>query len=179
MIEMRGIPVLHTERLTLRGPKASDFETWAICAASERARYIGGPLDRAIAWRAFCHLSGHWLHRGYSMFIFADPATDAPLGMCGPWFPEGWPEPEIGWTVWDAAAEGKGYAYEAAQATRAWAYGTLGWKTAISLIATANIRSQALARRMGATCESTYIHPQFGDMQIWRHPSAPASEAQA
>lgn len=171
MIELRGIPTLETPRLVLRGPKASDFDTWATCAASDRARFIGGPIDRGLAWRAFCHLTGHWVHRGYSMFIFADRETDAPLGMCGPWFPEGWPEPEIGWTVWEPQAEGKGLAHEAATAARVWAYDTLRWTTAISLIAVGNTRSAALAARMGCTLEDEYTHAQHGPMQIWRHPS--------
>lgn len=172
MIALTGIPVIRTARLVLRGPKTSDFDIWAACAASARAQFIGGPIDRGLAWRAFCHLTGHWLHRGYSMFIFADPATDAPLGMAGPWFPEGWPEPEIGWTVWDPAAEGRGYAFEAATAARAWAYETLGWTTAISLIAEGNQRSAALARRMGAQLEATRADAQHGQVQTWRHPGS-------
>jgi RimJ/RimL family protein N-acetyltransferase len=174
MIELTGIPVIETERLRLRGPKASDFEVFAGCLASERSRFIGGPLDRNLAWRSFCHMTGHWVHRGYSTFVFADKATDAPYGMAGPWFPEGWPEREIGWTVWDAQAEGKGYAYEAALAARDWAYADLGWETAISLILPDNLRSQALAKRMGCGLDHAFEHATYGTMQVWRHPSPEA-----
>ena len=45
MIELRGIPRLETPRLVLRAPKSGDFETWAACAGSDRARYIGGAID--------------------------------------------------------------------------------------------------------------------------------------
>lgn len=170
MIQLTGIPELETERLILRGPLTGDFELWAACAASDRARYIGGPLDRGLAWRGFCHMTGHWLHRGYSMFVFADKVTGQALGMAGPWFPEGWPEPEIGWTIWARAAEGKGYAHEAATAARRWAYEALGWTTAISLIAEGNARSAALATRMGAHLESTRTDQIHGQVQTWRHP---------
>lgn len=170
MIALSGIPQLETERLVLRGPQTADFEPWAECAASDRARFIGGPLDRGLAWRGFCHMTGHWLHRGYSMFVFADKATGAPLGMAGPWFPEGWPEPEIGWTIWSRKAEGRGLAFEAATAARRWAYETLGWTTAISLIAEGNARSAALAARMGAHLESTRPDQIHGQVQTWRHP---------
>ena len=129
-----GVPVLETERLRLRGPKLADFETFATFLQSDRAAFVGGKQPRVQAWRAFGHLTGHWVLRGFSMFIIADKTTDAALGMAGPWFPEGWPEPEIGWSIWDAAAEGKGVAHEAATAARAWAYDALGWTTAISLI---------------------------------------------
>lgn len=171
MIELTGIPVIETANLRLRGPKTADFEVFAAFMASPRATHVGGPLTRTLAWRSFCHLTGHWLHRGYSMFILADKATDAALGMSGPWFPEGWPEPEIGWSIWATQAEGRGLAYEAAFATRSHAYTALGWKTAISLIADGNTRSQALAQRMGCTRDGEFIHETFGASQIWRHPA--------
>ena len=171
MIELTGIPVVETANLRLRGPKTADFEVFAAFMASPRCAYVGGPLSRALAWRSFCHLTGHWLHRGYSAFILADKTTDAALGMAGPWFPEGWPEPELGWSIWAPEAEGRGLAYEAALATRAYAYTTLGWKTAISLIVNGNSRSQTLAQRMGCTRDGDFIHETFGASQIWRHPA--------
>ncbi|NEY90570.1 GNAT family N-acetyltransferase [Tabrizicola oligotrophica] len=167
-----GVPVLETERLRLRGPKASDFEPFAAFLQSPRAAFVGGTVPRVQAWRAFGHLTGHWVLRGYSMFIIADKATDAALGMSGPWFPEGWPEPEIGWSVWAPEAEGKGVAFEAAAAARAWAYETLGWTTAISLIVDGNTRSEALARRMGCTLEGAFTHEVYGKSRIFRHPPA-------
>lgn len=171
MIELTGIPEINTDRLRLRGPKPSDFGAMADFLASPRAQYIGGPVSRVLAWRSFGHLVGHWLLRGYSMFILADKTSDAALGMAGPWFPEGWPEPELGWSIWSADAEGKGLAQEAALAARRYAYGPLGWQTAISLIAENNLRSQALAQRLGCTRDGSFTHETFGASQIWRHPS--------
>jgi RimJ/RimL family protein N-acetyltransferase len=166
-----GVPVLETERLRLRGLQASDFDAMAAFAASPRAAFIGGQISRTLAWRGFCHMTGHWVHRGYGVFVFCDKATDAPLGTTGPWFPEGWPEPEIAWSVWAPEAEGKGYAFEAATAARAYAYGVLGWPTAISMIDPANTRSAALARRMGCVQDGTFVHEQYGLSNIWRHPA--------
>jgi ribosomal-protein-alanine N-acetyltransferase len=102
--------------------------------------------------------------------MIADWETDAPLGVVGLMFPEDWPEPEIAWSVF-AAAEGRGIAFEAARFARRYAYDTLGWSTVISCIKPENMRSVALARRMGATYESDYDHPVIGTIQIWRHPS--------
>ncbi len=170
MITLSGIPTLQTARLTLRGPKSSDFGPFAEFMSSDRAEFVGGPISPVMAWRGFCHITGHWVHRGYSAFILADRETDAPLGMAGPWFPEGWPEPEIAWSLWTPAAEGRGLAHEAALAARAHAYDVLGWTTAISLIAPRNLRSQALARRMGCVQDGMFRHETFGDSQIWRHP---------
>lgn len=168
---LTAVPVLETERLILRAPVAGDFDTMAEFAASDRARFVGGPSPRHLAWRGFCAIAGHWAMRGFSMFVFADKRTGAPLGVSGPWFPEGWPEPEIGWTLWAPQAEGKGYAFEAATATRAFAYDVLGWPTAISLIHIDNARSAALARRMGCVPDGVFTHDQFGQSTIWRHPS--------
>lgn len=170
MIALTGIPTLETARLILRAPKTSDFDAYAAFAASPRAQFVGGVVDRALAWRGFCHMTGHWLHRGYSVFVMADKVTDEPLGTAGPWFPEGWPEPEIGWSIWSPAAEGQGLAHEAALATRDYAYETLGWTTAISLILDGNTRSMALARRMGCTEDGMFTHAQFGKSHIFRHP---------
>jgi RimJ/RimL family protein N-acetyltransferase len=172
MIRLEGVPTTLTPRLRLRGPRATDFESYAAFVSSERSRFVGGPITREMAWRGFCHLTGHWVHRGYSMFIVADPATDAPLGMAGPWFPEGWPEPEIGWSIWDAEAEGRGLAFEAAEAARRFAYDTLGWTTAISLIAEGDARSEALARRLGCTRDGDFVHPVHGTSRVFRHPAA-------
>ena len=168
---LTGVPVLETARLHLRAPVMADFDVMAAFAASPRAAFVGGSISRALAWRAFCHMTGHWVHRGFGPFVFCDRATGAPLGWSGPWFPEGWPEPEIAWTLWDAQAEGKGYAFEAATATRAFAHDVLGWSTAISLIHVDNARSAALARRMGCVPDGVFTHEQFGQSTIWRHPA--------
>ncbi|MEZ5798748.1 MAG: GNAT family N-acetyltransferase [Paracoccaceae bacterium] len=174
MITLSGIPILDTPRLRLRAPRLADFEVFAAFMASPRSQHVGGPQGRTLSWRSFCHLTGHWVHRGYSMFIFARRDTDAALGMAGPWCPEGWPEPEIGWSVWAPEAEGQGLAFEAATATRRWSYDTLGWTTAISLIVSGNTRSETLARRMGATHEADFTHETFGKSRIFRHPGPEA-----
>lgn len=167
----QSTPVLETPRLILRAPKLADFEGFVAYQISERSRFTGGPLDRNQAWRSFGHMIGHWVLRGFGVFVLQDRATGAAIGTSGPWFPEGWPEPEIAWTLWDARFEGKGLAAEAALATRAYAYETLGWTTAISLILDGNARSSALARRLGCVADGGFVHAQFGATTIWRHPA--------
>ena len=173
-IALTGVPVLQTPRLVLRAPAPGDFEPFAAYCASGRSRFTGGPLDRNLAWRAFCSITGNWVQRGYSFFVIADRASGRALGMAGPWFPEGWPEPEIGWQIWDLADEGQGYAREAAEAARGFAYEVLGWPTAISLIVEGNTRSQALARRLGCIPDGIFTHAQLGTCAIWRHPAPEA-----
>lgn len=162
------IPTLHTERLTLRAPRASDLDAHAAFRASERARMVGGPNTRAWAFDHLCGIIGHWQMRGYGRWIVADKTTDEPLGVVGLFFPEDWPEPEIGWSVY-ANGEGRGIAHEAATASRTYAYDVLGWSRVISLIRADNTRSQALAQRMSCIHEGDFSHPVHGAMGIWRH----------
>ncbi len=168
-----SIPTLTTGRLTLRAPRMADFETYAAFRGSERARFVGGPDPRPVAFTQFSALVGHWAMRGYGRWMVADRTTDEPLGIVGPFFPEGWPEPEIGWTLF-GGAEGRGIAQEAALAARDYAYGTLGWTTVVSLVAPDNTRSAALAERMGCRPDGEYPHPLFGPLVIWRHPGPAA-----
>lgn len=163
------IPVLETERLRLRAPVASDFEPYRTYRMSPaRTAGVGGPRSYLQCWDYFGELFGHWILRGYGRWIVADKETDAPFGLVGLFYPPDWPEPEIAWTVF-AHGEGKGIAHEAAIATRAHAYDTLGWTRLVNLIMPGNTRSIALARRLGAVHESDYAHPDSGTLQIWRH----------
>lgn len=164
------IPTLQTERLTLRMPLPKDFETYADFCASERSIFVGGPFNRSASFGRLSALIGHWHLRGFGRWLVADRETDEALGVVGPFYPEGWPEPEIAWTVFEAA-EGRGVAYEASFAARQFAYEQLGWNTVISLIDAKNERSAVLAKRLGATLERTYDHADFGKMNVWRHPA--------
>lgn len=163
-------PRIGTPRLILRRPAPQDYPAFAAYFMSDRARFTGGQSDPILAWNRFCVTLGHWPMRGYGVLTMEDRATGAALGAAGPFFPEGWPEPEIAWQLWDAAAEGRGLAQEAALAARDWARDALGWTTAVSLIAPDNMRSKALAMRLGCTLEGHHPHPHFGPLEVWRHP---------
>ena len=165
------IPTLVTERLTLRAPGIEDLEAYAAFCASPRTKWLGGPFDRAQAFQRLSGLIGHWHLRGYGRWTVADRDSGAALGVVGLMYPEDWPEPEIAWSLFDAAEE-RGIAQEAALAARAYAYDTLGCSSVISCVAPENTRSVALAERMGCTFEGIHAHPSFGDLHIWRHPSA-------
>ncbi len=146
-------PILTSERLTLRGWREEDLEPLAaLYADEENARYIGGVLTRAEAWRRLAAHIGHWALRGFGMFAVEETATGAFVGFGGPWCPETWPQPEIGYSL-AKAHWGKGYATELAIRARAFAYEELGWTTAISLIAHENVASQRVAARLGAVKE--------------------------
>jgi RimJ/RimL family protein N-acetyltransferase len=163
-------PVIETARLILRAPSPADWPHWRSFAASERARFVGGPLDEGRAWRAFGHVAGMWALLGFGSFIFEPRGGGEPLGMAGPWRPADWPEAEIGWTIWSEFAEGRGYAFEAAAAARDFAFTTLGWSTAVSYIDPENVRSIRLAERLGARADpdATPVSPEC---LVYRHPA--------
>lgn len=164
------IPTLTTDRLTLRCPRLSDFEAYAAFRMGPRAQFVGGPNTRDDSFTKLGEIIGHWQLRGFGRWLVADRVTDEPLGIVGLYHPDDWPEREIAWSLFDAGL-GRGVAYEASVAARDYAYTTLGWTAAASMIVADNARSIALAKRLGATFEQTYAHPTLGDMQIWRHPA--------
>jgi RimJ/RimL family protein N-acetyltransferase len=165
---MIPIPTLETERLILRAPQTDDFPAFAAFYASDRARFVGGPVGAETSWRTFACEVGHWELRGFGRWAVCEKDTGTFVGIVGLWHPRDWPEPEIGWDLMNGF-EGKGYATEAAEAARAYAFSTLGWPTAISSVAEGNDASVAVARRLGATRDGSFIHPQFGPMQVFRH----------
>jgi RimJ/RimL family protein N-acetyltransferase len=169
-------PTLTTERLTLRALGPQDAAAFAAFYASPRSSLVGGPLSTELSWRALAGELGHWALKGFGRWAVTETGRDSCIGCVGLWEPYGWPEAEIGWDLFDGAT-GKGYATEAAKAARGYAYDTLGWRTAISLVATGNDASARVATRLGCTPEGPFTHPRFGTMTIYRHPAPEALAA--
>lgn len=143
---------LETERLILREiDPERDFDGWARAMADvDTVRFTGGEiLDANAAWRNMAAVIGHWQIRGYGFFSVESKATGEWLGRVGPWYPRGWPAPEIGWTIlrehW-----GNGYATEAARASLEYVFGTLGWSSVIHAILVGNTASVAVAEKLGS-----------------------------
>lgn len=175
---MTVIPILETERLTLRPLRSEDFEEYAAFYRTERSRVRGGPLVRDEAWRQFATEIGHWHLRGYGPWAIEEKATGAFCGLVSLWYPEGWPAPEVGWVVW-AKFEGQGIAYEAAVRARAYAFVTLGWPQVASCIRDGNTRSIRLAERLGATLDRRIERPDLPDFLVYLHPQPGTQDLQA
>jgi RimJ/RimL family protein N-acetyltransferase len=141
---------IETPRLLLRPPRIEDLDAWAeMMTDEETARYIGGTMPRSLTWRALMTMIGSWHAHGFAMFSVIEKSTGRWIGRVGPWMPEGWPGPEIGWAIvrdcW-----GRGYAPESASAAADWAFDTLGWTTMIHSIAPGNVPSQRVAAKLGS-----------------------------
>lgn len=167
---LTNAPILETDRLILRGPRHEDAEPMMdfLCDRT-RAEGFGAYDNRSDAWRWFVLNVGHWHMHGYGYFSIEDKASGKMAGISGIWNPHGWPEPELGWVVFDGF-EGKGIAYEAALRAREWAYAELGFTTLTSNIVPSNDRSVALAERMGAWFEREYHNVYMGQDLLYRHP---------
>ena len=121
-------PTLETDRLLLRPPCAKDFESWAtMMADAEAMRFLGGPQPPSGAWRSLALMTGAWVIQGFSNFSVIGKASRLWIGRAGPWQPDGWPGPEIGW-AFDRTAWGKGYATEAALCCLRFAFETLRFR---------------------------------------------------
>ncbi len=170
---MISIPTLETDRLIMRPPGPQDFDAYRDFLAGERSKTVGGPYDEQQAWFKLAAIIGHWTMRGYGRWTLDVKDGPASVGFVGVLHSHDWPEPEIGWTVFDGA-EGKGYAFEAAKAAQDYVYNTLGWTRIVSLIDATNSRSLALANRLGATHDYDFNHPNFGTLGVYVHPAPEA-----
>jgi len=176
---------LETERLVLRLPRLED-------AAAARSLYtdpvamefIGGVHADAASDPEF--VVRRWLERwdenGCGPFSIVRQEDGRWLGRSGllVWDVRTWThttfddagehaQPELGWAL---AREhwGGGYATEAAEAVRKWAYRYFGVERLVSAIAPANVRSQRVAERLGATPGETVNLFDAGPHVVWEHP---------
>ena len=141
---------LDTDRLILRPPRIDDLDAWTLLMQDEEAaKFIGGTAPRPVCWRQIMTMIGAWHAAGFAMFSVIERSSRRWIGRVGPWQPEGWPGPEVGWAIvrdcW-----GRGYAVEAAEASTNWAFDTLGWTTVIHSIAPDNVASQRVAQKLGS-----------------------------
>ncbi|MDI1366482.1 MAG: GNAT family N-acetyltransferase, partial [bacterium] len=143
-------PHLETARLILRPPIESDLDGWAaLDADAQVTAFIGGPQDRAGAWRGLATAAGMWALRGCGLFSVLEKESGAWIGRVGAWVPEDAIGTEIGW-AFGRMAQGKGYATEGASAAMDWAFDGLGWAEVIHCIDLDNTASIAVADRLGS-----------------------------
>ena len=141
---------IETPRLLLRVPRAEDLDAWAAMMADEQAaQFIGGVTPRSVTWRAMMTMIGSWHAMGFAMFSVIEKSSGRWVGRLGPWMPDGWPGPEVGWAI-VRECWGRGYAPEGAIAATNWAFDTLGWDRVIHSIDPANVASQAVAQKLGS-----------------------------
>lgn len=150
---------LVTDRLILRPPAQHDLDRCVAFSMSERAKFVGGHVPEFRAWMTFAGTLGHWQLRGFGLWAVTAKGDDTIIGLVGPFYPDGWPETEIGWMMFDGS-EGKGFAQEAAVATLQDARDRLGWTNIVHYIDPLNTRSIVLAQRLGANLDPHGVVPK-------------------
>lgn len=147
-----ALTILETDRLRLRPiDPARDFDGWARCLADEpTVRYLNGQvMSPTEAWRNMAMVMGHWVIRDYGFFSVEEKATGDWVGRVGPWYPLGWPQPEVGWMIAPGYLR-RGYAAEAGQAAIDYAFAKLGWQRVVHVILEGNVASIAVAQKLGS-----------------------------
>lgn len=167
------VPVLTTKRLCLRAPRIGDFETYAAIVTGPRGRHFQ-ITSRAEAWLDFSQMVAGWALRGHGLWSVEQRDGAALLGFVLLGFDQEDPEPELGY-IFTEAAEGHGFAAEAATAARNFAFDDLGWTTLVSFISPNNTRSLALAERLGARPDGQIDDADGATTLIYRHPAQEAA----
>jgi RimJ/RimL family protein N-acetyltransferase len=162
-----GVPRLETPRLVLRAPRIEDFRVYAAIVDGPAGAHLGGPSDREALWLDFAQMVAGWLLRGAGLWAVERRADGRLIGFLPLNHEFGDPEMEIGWFL-VPEAEGQGFAREAAEAARRFAFDRLGLPTLVSYVAEDNRRSIRLAERLGAAREAGR-HPGDPAVLVFRH----------
>ncbi|MBP1207093.1 RimJ/RimL family protein N-acetyltransferase [Duganella sp. 1411] len=152
------IPVIQTDRLTLREYRPADFDAFAgHLADPESAAHIA-LADRDTAWRIFSGHAGLWVLHGAGWWAVEMRQTGELIGNVGAFFRETSPVMEVGWNTY-RAFWGHGYASEAAAAALDFAFEVRREPKIQALIDSGNESSLRVAQRLGFAYESeTEIH---------------------
>jgi RimJ/RimL family protein N-acetyltransferase len=177
--------VIETERLLLRKPELGDAQAALDLITDPVAmEFIGGVHPDAATDPEFVvrRWLARWDDNGCGPFSVVRREDRRWLGRTGilVWDVRTWThtsfagagefaQPELGWAF---AREhwGHGYASEAALAVREWAHREQGLSHLVSLISPTNVRSQRLARRLGASPGETVELFDNGPHVVWEHP---------
>ena len=170
MMKYRVPETLQTERLLLRQFVEEDWpDLHEYFADPVATRFtFGRSLSEGETWRALCSMLGHWALRGYGPYALEHKAGGKVIGICGFWYPNDWPEPEIKWAL-APAYWGKGYAKEAALAVQKAGRDSMPDIPLISFIDSANRASIRLAESLGARLERE-TEFRGGIWRVYRHP---------
>ncbi len=165
------LPRIETARLVLRAPELGDFATYADVMCGPRAEYMEGPMSREDAYLDFtCTVAG-WLLRGHGLWTITARDGGAVLGFVLVNMEPGDQEPELGFFLTEAA-EGRGFASEAAVAARDHALNALALPRLVSYVAHDNTRSARLLERLGAFRDTVAEDGVAQACRVYRH--APA-----
>jgi RimJ/RimL family protein N-acetyltransferase len=147
------VPELETERLLLRHWRDGDRDPYAALNADpEVTEFLtpgGVTMSREESDAQVDRFLEHWDRWGYGLFAVEVKATGEFIGFEGLSHHRALRDDvEIGWRL-ARATWGKGYATEAATATRDWAFAELRLPRLISITLEENVRSWHIMEKLG------------------------------
>ncbi len=113
---------------------------------SPRARFMDKPGNRTHLWYGFASEVGSWVLQGHGAWAI-ETAEGELAGQVAVTHPPHFPEPELGWLLFDGH-EGRGLAFQAASAALDYARSEIRPASLVSYIDRRNLRSIALAERL-------------------------------
>ncbi|HEX8242155.1 MAG TPA: GNAT family N-acetyltransferase [Longimicrobium sp.] len=167
-----GETIIETARLRLRRLNDDDLERiYEFYQSPEFHRFVGGPPaphDEFVAWQQQWRYN-HYREHGWGQWAVVRKEDGEFLGRCGLIMQhiDGVDEVEVGYAL-GQPYWGRGYASEAAIASRDWAFRYVSVPHVISLIHPDNARSIAVARRNGMTLWKTTTFKDIPGVGVWR-----------
>jgi RimJ/RimL family protein N-acetyltransferase len=150
------VPVIETQRLTMRGHRLEDFvDCAAMWADPLVTRHIGGkPFSKEETWARLLRYAGHWSWLGFGYWAIEEKNTGSFVGELG--FadykrdiePSLEGAPELGWAL-ASGVHGKGYATEAVRAIVAWGEAHFGLVRTVCIVHPENLASIRVAEKCG------------------------------
>ncbi|MFC4637862.1 GNAT family N-acetyltransferase [Deinococcus hohokamensis] len=179
----RLAPLLHTERLILRGHQEQDVdECSALWSDPDVIRYTtGAPLARQEVWTRLLRHPGHWALFGFGYWLAFERASGRFAGEVGIArfkrdmlidLPDLDALPEAGW-VFMPWCHGQGFASEAVQAVLEWRDTSVAGRSTFCIIQPENVPSLRLAGKVGFGLERTVSHAGRDWQVLMRHTGLP------
>jgi ribosomal-protein-alanine N-acetyltransferase len=158
-----GVAVRRTQRLVLRPFTDDDRAPFAALSADPVVmEHFAAPLSRAASDAFVDRVQATWRTRGWGLWALERRDSGEFIGYTGLWpVSDDVPvdaEVEVGWRL-AAAHWGHGFATEAARVALSVAV-ELALPEVVSFTAVANLRSQAVMRRLGMTPAGEFDHPR-------------------
>lgn len=158
-------PDLSAGNIALRHHRLEDFDAFWTFAQSPRAAALDTPQSPTLLWFGLSSVIASWQLTGTGAWAIEVNGTLA--GQVAISQPPHFTDPELGWTLLDGF-EGHGIATRAAVLARDWFWTTTDHPCLVSYIDADNVRSIALAERLGAKHDPDA--PVYKDAQlVYRH----------
>ena len=150
------MPIIETERLTLRGHRLDDYDASAAMWGDPNVvRYISGnPSSAQQSWMRVLNYAGHWSLMGFGYWAMEETASRKFVGEVGfADFKRGLDPslngiPEIGWVL-ASEMHGRGFATEAVRAAINWSDRNRQWPRTVCIISPENVASIRVANTCG------------------------------